>query len=77
MAEAGIIIVGLIFVLIGILQIIKPELYIKFVKWQMKLIWRVDMKYTKYTKKRVRIIGTLFLLIGLFVFYNYLILGRT
>ncbi|MDP3966565.1 MAG: hypothetical protein Q8Q04_03475 [archaeon] len=77
MVQIEIIIVGMVFLILGLFQILKPGIFLKIAKFKMKLIWKADFKYNKQSEKRVRIIGMIFTLIGLLVLYNHLILGRT
>lgn len=67
----------ILFLSLGLLIIIRPDLYLRFAQWQTRIIWKAEFKFTKSTEKRMRIIGIIFLLMGLFVGYVHLISGKT
>jgi len=61
-----------LFILLGLFIVIKPDSYIKFIQLYTRKIWGADLKVTKSTERRIRIIGILFLIIGLIVIANFL-----
>lgn len=77
----ALVIEGIFFLILGLFFLLKPNLYLKLVNWQITKILKAKLVTTKETEKRVRIItiilGLLFLAIALFIFYFHLILGKT
>lgn len=81
MVLVWLVIEGMVFLIIGLFFLLKPNLYLKLVDWQIKRILKAKLVTTKETEKRVRVItlilGLLFVAIALFIFYFHLILGKT
>jgi multisubunit Na+/H+ antiporter MnhG subunit len=71
----AIVLVGVLFVLLGALIVAKPSSYVKLVKWKFKVLWAGEFKATKATESRMRVLGILFLLLGIIVLCAHLMLG--
>jgi len=75
MVELAIIVVSIVFFVLGGVMSVRPQWYIRFAQWQMKVIWRAEFKVTKMTMKRIRVMGIAFLVLGAWVLYRHLVLG--
>ena len=80
MVLVGLVIEAIFFLILGLLFLLKPNWYLKLVKWQIERILKAKLVTTKETEKRIKLItlllSLLFLAIGFFILYFYLILRK-
>ena len=80
MVLVGLVIEAIFFLILGLLFLLRPNWYLKLVKWQIERILKAKLVTTKETEKRIKLItlllSLLFLAIGFFILYFHLILGK-
>ena len=77
MAEIAIVLIGVLFSLIGLIVILKPEFYVKLAVWKTKVFLGAKLIPGKRTGNMFRVLGIIFLIIGLAMLYANLILGKS
>ncbi len=62
--KIGQLIIGFVFLAFGGLNVVKPEIYIKYQKWIFKTIYRASFVPSDKTIKINRLMGVVIVLIG-------------